>query len=147
MNIKTKTALSIIIPLLILGLFILFYFMKPSTRNATYSKPDYKLTSKELNLEFLKNDSIAIHKYGNRIIELSGVIAGVKKSHAHGVILTLDDPMMGIKCVMDSSYKDVPMDIQTGNIVRITGICVGSDHIIGVMMNQCILTDKKVTTP
>lgn len=145
MNVKTKTALSIIIPLLLLGGMILVYFLRNSSGDVKNAQPQYKISSKELNREFILNDSITNLKYSGKIVELQGIIADVKKSEAHGIIIVFDDPSMGVKCVMDSTIKEIPKDAEIGNTVKIKGVCIGSDQLIGVMINQCIITEKSGT--
>lgn len=146
MNQKTKTIIFIAVPLLILGFLIFSHFLKGSNGDLMRAKTDYQFTSVELNRKFLKNDSVSNAIYGNKVIELTGVVANVKNSDAHGVIVTFDDPVMGIKCVMDSAYKEFPKDFGIGSEVNIKGICIGSDQLIGVMMNHCILLESKKTT-
>ena len=142
MNSKSKTIISIILPLLCLVVIIMVYYMRQSgsIKNQT---SDYKLSAKALNKEFIMNDSASNAKYGNKIIELTGSVADIKNSEMHGIIITLDNPMMGVKCVMDSTIKTLPTDIAVGDTVNIKGVCIGSDQLIGVMMNQCFITEKK----
>jgi len=146
MNTKSKTIVSILLPLFILGAIIAVYFVKQQS-GIKNKKSEYQLTSKVLNKEFILNDSLAFAKYGNKIVELTGVIANIKNSEMHGIIVTLDNPDMGIKCVMDSTIKEIPVEVTIGSTVSIKGVCVGSDQLIGVLMNQCFITDKKATLP
>jgi hypothetical protein len=139
MSRKNKTILFIALPLMILVFVIAGYYMK--TPGSIKSQTDYQLSSRELNREFINNDSLATVKYSRKIVELNGAVANIKTSETHGTILTLDDAMMGVKCVMDSTVKDLAVVI--GDTVTIKGICIGSDQLIGVLMNQCIITSKK----
>jgi hypothetical protein len=138
---STRTTITIFIPLLILIVVVAVYYLKQPD-DIQNKKSDYKLSSIELNREFLRNDSASNAKYQRKVIEVTGKVANIKKSEMHGVIITLDDPMMGIKCVMDSTVKELPARIEIGTPVSIKGVCVGSDQLIGVMMNQCVLAEK-----
>ena len=142
MNTKSKTLITILIPLLILGAIVAVYYLKQpgSVKN---KKADYQLTSRTLNKEFMVNDSLAYAKYSKKVVELTGAVATIKNSEMHGIIVTLDDPMMGVKCVMDSTVKTLPTEVVEGSTVNIKGVCIGSDQLIGVMLNQCFITGTK----
>lgn len=147
MNVKTKTTLSILIPVGILLILVSFYYLRKQGSDMKHAHADYKFSSRELNIEFIKNDSIANAKYGNKIIELTGVVANIRKSDMHGIILTYDDAMMGIKCVLDTTIKTIPQEIKQGSTATIKGVCVGSDQMIGVMLHKCIITSLKPANP
>lgn len=142
---KNRTLAIITLPLLAILFITVHYFTKNNNGDLKNSRSDYEFSSKSLNKEFLANDSAANAIYGSKIIELTGPVANIRKSEMHGIIITLDDPMMGIKCVMDSTIKSIPTDIALGTIISLKGICIGSDRLIGVMLNQCIITGKKET--
>lgn len=146
MNAKAKTILSVIVPLIILGTIITVYYMRQNG-NIKNTPSDFKLSSKAINKEFLINDSVANATYSNKIVELTGVIAGIKNSEMHGIVITFDDPVMGVKCVMDSTIKTLPEDVAIGSTVSIKGVMIGLDQMIGVMMNQCVITNKETVTP
>lgn len=140
MDIKFKTALSVALPVVVLGVLILVYYAKGSGNGIKNKTPEFQLSSKILNKEFILNDSVANAKYGNKVVELKGVVANIRKSETHGIIITFDDPVMGIKCVMDTTLLSIPTELGIGSNVSIKGICIGSDQLIGVLMNQCIVT-------
>lgn len=142
MNAKSKTFITILLPLVIFGAIIAVYYLKQSG-SVKNRRAEYQLTSKALNREFLMNDSISNAKYGNKIVELSGVVANIKNSEMHGLVVTLDDVMMGVKCVMDSTVKTLPANVKIGSEVSIKGVCIGSDQLIGVMLNQCFIVNLK----
>lgn len=142
MKTKFSSILLISIPLLILLVLAGVYFAGKSSRSVKGSSPAYKITAREINIAYIQNDSIADLKYLNRIIQISGKVASIKKSEAHGTIVTLDDPMMGVKCIMDSAYLPKPSAISVGDDVKIKGICLGSDQLVGVMFNNCLLVES-----
>lgn len=139
---KLKTIFPILLPLLVLGAIIAVYYIK-QPQSIKNRKVDYQMSSLALNKEFLRNDSIANKKYSDKVIELSGSIANVRKSDAHGLIITLDDVMMGIKCVMDTTVKSLPVGAEIGSSVVIKGVCIGFDPLVGLMINQCIINKIK----
>lgn len=140
MNRKNKTILFIALPFVVLGLLITVYYLnKPG--NLRNQSGEFQISSMDLNREFINNDSLATLKYSNKVIELRGAVANIRNSETHGTIITMDDPMMGVKCVMDSTVKEISVSI--GDTVTVKGICVGSDRLIGVLMNQCIIAGNK----
>lgn len=142
MNTHSKTLVSVLIPLFILGAIIGVYYLR-QPQSIKNKRSDFQLSSKALNKEFITNDSLANAKYGSKIVEVTGSVANIRNSEMHGIIVTLDDPMMGIKCVLDTTIKTLPTEIAIGSTVNIKGVCVGSDDMIGVMMNQCFISFKR----
>jgi hypothetical protein len=147
MNVKTKTILSILIPVGILLIMVVVYYLRQSGSDMKHARTDFKFTSRELNIEFIKNDSLANAKFGNKVVELTGVVANIRKSEMHGIILTYDDAMMGIKCVLDTTIKTIPQEIKEGSTATLKGICAGSDQMIGVMLHKCIIMNHKPANP
>ncbi len=146
MKSKTKTIFTVLLPLVILGVIIVIYYLR-QPNNVNSKKADFKTSSMALNKEFLVNDSIANIKYGNKVIEVSGSVANIKNSDMHGIIITMDDAMMGMRCVMDTTIKTLPEEVKIGSSVRIKGVLIGFDPMIGLMMNQSIILESKAPAP
>lgn len=143
---KAKTIVSILLPLIALGIIVAVYYLRQPD-NVKSKKTDFKFTSMALNKEFLMNDSIANKKYGSKIIEVTGPVANIRKSDMHGTIITMDDAMMGMRCVMDTTVKSLPVEVKIGSLVRIKGVLIGFDPMIGLMMNQSVILESKDPEP
>jgi small nuclear ribonucleoprotein (snRNP)-like protein len=115
--------------------------------NIKSKRTDVKISSMALNKEFLINDSIANKKYGNKVIEVSGPVGNIRNSDMHGIIITMDDAMMGMKCVLDTTIKTLPVEVKIGSTVKIKGVLIGFDPMIGLMMNQSIILESKAPAP
>lgn len=146
MKSKTRTYIAIFLPLAILGVLVAVYYLRqPNTVKS--KKADFEISSTALNKEFLINDSIANIKYSNKVIEVTGPVANIRNSDMHGTIITMDDAMMGMRCVMDTTVKSLPEEVKIGSTVRIKGVLIGFDPMIGLMMNQSIILESKAPAP
>lgn len=146
MNTKSKTIFFILLPVLILAAVVAVYYLRqPDSVKSMRSA--YQISSRAINKEFLMNDSLASIKYSSKIIEVSGPVANIKKSDAHGIIITMDDAMMGMKCVLDTTIKTLPTELNIGSAVKIKGVLIGFDPMVGLMMNQCFVMESKTSEP
>jgi hypothetical protein len=146
MKSSTKTILSILIPLLVLGILVAVYYLRQPD-NIKSKRTEFQLSSLALNKEFLINDSAANQKYGSKVIEVTGPVANIRASEMHGTIITMDDAMMGMKCILDTTIKTLPAEVKIGSSVKIKGVLIGFDPMIGLMMNQSIILESKDPTP
>jgi hypothetical protein len=142
---QTRTILLLVLALALLGGAIGFYMYNKPQPDVADAVPVFILPAMDVNREFIANDSVAGAKYMGQILQINGTIADIQADSVHGIILTLDDPMVGVRCSMDK--KLVPLSDQSklekGKPVEVKGICAGFDHIFGVVMNRCVFAEPK----
>jgi hypothetical protein len=98
------------------------------------------LTATEIVKEFQANEAVALNKYNNKIVEITGEVIKVNTDSAASVIiLKTDDPGATI-----SSKLNGKQDIRLGSIISVKGILTG--FILNqVQLNQAIIT--KISLP
>jgi hypothetical protein len=143
MKSKTKTFVFVGLSAVLLAAIIGVYMYNKPAKDISGTSPDFQLTSVDLNKEFIAQDSLSEAKYLGKILELTGVIADIQADSIHGIILTLDDPTMGVRCTLDK--KLVPLTdkdkLTKGKAVKVKGLCAGFDPVFGVVLNRCSLLE------
>jgi hypothetical protein len=142
---QTKTILSLFLALVLLGGAIGLYMYNKPQPDITKKVPEFVLPALDLSKEFIANDSIAGQKYTGHLVQISGIISDIQADSTHGIILTLDDPMAGVRCSMDKIL--VPLSDQSklekGKPVEVKGLCAGFDEFFGVVVNRCVFVESK----
>jgi hypothetical protein len=78
----------------------------------------------------------ADEKYKGKIIELTGVVAGIEKHTLGGINLFLEDKRKGVKCVLPATLKDQVLGLQSDDDVTVRGECRGK--ILGhILVEKC----------
>ena len=128
---------------LILGGIIAVYFVynKPhidvSNRNA-----DFILSADELYEEFFENDVIALEKYNDKIIELTGRLQVISKSDKSISNIVIAGDLAVVNCEMDSLYVSQLELGMEGIQIQIRGIFVGFDDLLGeLQLRRCIVVE------
>ncbi|MFN8208224.1 MAG: hypothetical protein U0T82_12575 [Bacteroidales bacterium] len=142
---KPKTILMLLLALILLGVAIGLYMYNKPRPDITKAVPEFVLPALDLSREFIANDSLAGVKYTGHTVQISGSIADIQADSVHGIILTLDDPMAGVRCAMDKVL--VPLSekntLVKGTNVEVKGICAGFDEFFGVVVNRCVFAQPK----
>lgn len=99
-----------------------------------------KVTSTELFNDFSTNEAAAQKKYvpekvGEKKVEISGEISEVGKNDAGETWYTLktNDPMFGVKCIIDKGYEIA--GTKAGDKITVRGFCDG--YNMDVIVNRC----------
>ena len=102
-------------------------------------KPDFILTSFELQKAFEENETIAIEKYVNKIIEVTGTVLSVTTGEGNvtNISLETDSSLSSVICTLASgSGPAVPVP---GKEIRIRGECSG--FLMDVLLNNCVIIE------
>lgn len=134
---SVKTALVTVILLGLTGLGIGLYLYNKQDRNLQKEKPDFKITSIDLQNAFEENEAASIARYVNKIIEVTGTIESVKAGEGNitSVILKTGSALSSVICTLSS--KADPADLVPGNEVVIRGECSG--FLMDVLLNNCVI--------
>ena len=134
---SVKTALGTVILLGLAGLVIGLYLFNKQDRNLQKEKPDFKITSIDLQKAFEENEAASIARYVNKIIEVTGTIESVKTGEGNitSVILKTESGLSSVICTL-SSRAD-PAALATGDEVVIRGECSG--FLMDVLLNNCVI--------
>ncbi len=135
---------KILIIILLIGIpviFVAIYLYTKPVKDLTHASPDYVLEASVLYEEFAQNEAAANKKYVNKILEVSGMLAGKQTNNNGSTSLFLLDDLMGINCSLDSAYstleKEAVKSLKTGEKIIIKGKCNGM--LTDVQLSSCIL--------
>ena len=123
--------------LLIGGGTDLYMFNKkvPTLENKT---PDFVVDANYLFNAFDMNETEAMSKYENKVIEVTGKVISVKNNESDSNIILEADMAMGGGINCSFKYKQ-EKEIKEGSIVTIKGQCQG--YLMDVILNNCKLTE------
>ncbi len=115
--------------------------------NVDESKPDFTLSSVELQSAFATDEAQAKEMYQSKIVQVNGMISSITAASDTNLVLLLEvDGISNISCQMDPQFHSRMGGVAPGNNVVIKGICSGSkkDDLLGsqdVLMNRCVLVN------
>lgn len=135
-----KIILFIIIVVAVAGAAAGIWLFNKKPADLKKTKPDMFVTATILQKEFEENESEASVKYVSKILEVTGIIASVKRDGEGLPTITLktDSDFSSIICTLNSSQDT---DVLTpGNEVTIRGECSG--FLMDVLLNNCAVIEK-----
>jgi hypothetical protein len=109
-------------------------------------KPDYTLTADELLGEYQKNEVGADQKYKEKLIQVTGTVAGIKKAPLMGYFVGLgsaqDADTYDMMCFLDPSAEADAGQLKVGDKVTIMGICKGKTAGLQLNLRQCAIVKE-----
>ena len=134
---SAKTALSVVILLGLTGLGVGLYLYNKQDKNLRNEKPDFIITSTDLQRAFEEDEAASIARYVNKIIEVTGTIESVKAGEGNitSVILKTGSGLSSVICTLSSNAD--PAALVSGNEVVIRGECSG--FLMDVLLNNCVI--------
>ncbi len=97
-----------------------------------------RITAEAIFDSFTVNENRANQVYLNKAIEVSGIVADIKKNQEGNAVVYLktSDPIFGVNC----TFKENPDSIVPGSNITFKGICTG--YLSDVIINQGIIVKK-----
>jgi hypothetical protein len=134
---SVKTVIYAIVFLGVAGMGIGLYLYNKQDNNLQKEKPDFILSSNELQKAFEENETSSIERYVNKIIEVTGTIVSVTTGEGDitNIALKTDSDQSLVICTLVSGSE--PIALAPGNFVRIRGECSG--FLMDVLLNNCII--------
>ena len=129
-SIMKKKVLIFVGILCLAGFGIYQYAYKPQ-RNIGLEKPDFDISVPNLELEFVKSDSLANLKFLDKTISIYGKITNIDLSNK---IITVD------KKLLARFTNSIPNTLQLQNSIALKGRVVGFDDLLEeIQMDQCTI--------
>lgn len=116
-----KIILIVLIVLLAIASGLYFYMYK-NHRDIASEEASFSIAVKDLESEFIQNDSLANKKYLDKTIEVYGKITSMD---ATTKIIVLDDKMEG------TSQQSISQGLTVGKQVKMKGRFIGYDDLLG----------------
>ena len=133
--IKIAIAVVFFITLTVIGVGL--YLFNKQHSDLQNVNPDYVITAVDLQKAFEDDETSAIAKYVNRVIEVSGIIESVKAGEKNVLNITLKtgSDLSSVICTFPPATSS--MNLLSGNYVVIRGECSG--FLMDVLLNNCTL--------
>jgi hypothetical protein len=140
MKTYVKIALGVVLFVAIAGIGAGLYFYNLKPKNLSSVKPDFVMSSTELQKAFEDNEGAATTKFVSKVIEVSGEIASVKQGENNSINISLrtGSEMSSVICTFPASTK--PGELAAGATVTIHGVCSG--YLMDVLLNNCAIAKK-----
>lgn len=134
-------ALVFIFLLAVAGILAAVYLYNLKEKDLGKVKPDYVMTASALQKAFEVGEDLAVEKYANKIIEVTGVIGSVKYGENNSVNVSLEtESNYTLVICTFQNFEDLP-DLSPGQTITIRGECSG--YLLDVLMNNCVLVGVK----
>lgn len=132
-----KIVLVVVATLGLAGICVGLYLFNLQAIDLQKVKPDFAMTSIDLQKAFEDNEAVSITKYVNKIIEVTGTIESVKAGEGNitNVALKTGSELSSVICTL--SPQSDPAPLVSGNEVTIRGECSG--FLMDVLMNNCVV--------
>jgi len=151
-NTKKKVASIFILGLIFSGALGFFYYNAPH-RDVQGADADYKLTAKELVVEYLENSEQANQKYlsqdgDSKILEINGVVSEIVTDFENNKVVLLESNIrgVGVRCTFTSDSNQHTANISVGEEITVKGvILVGASYdselemFEDAVLNKCYL--------
>jgi hypothetical protein len=136
-----KRIIIIFLFIVIAGGFILGYYMynKPHV-NVSEEKIDLTTSVDALVNDFQTDQELAVRKYADKIVLLSGQFhsSSQQKNHIKTIILSGSHNLAN--CEMDTLYSDKIPAFSEGDEISLKGLFVGYDDLLGeLQLKKCLV--------
>ncbi len=116
----------------------------PPPKTEPEMKPAATATAEEIQADYLKNALGGDTKYKDKLIEITGKVAGVGQAPLLGYFVGFGASVEGadqydIMCFLDESAKEAASRLNKGDKVTLKGFCVGRPGGLVVKVNNCVL--------
>ena len=106
-------------------------------------KPAATLTADELLDEYKKNEVGADQKFKDKIVQVSGKVAEVKKDlfgrYFIGLGTAHEDDNFDVMCYLDKTAEEAAGKLQKGETTTLMGLCQGRAGGLVLTLKSCIL--------
>jgi tRNA_anti-like len=134
-----KIALIVTGILALAGAIAGFYLYNLKPKDLGKVKPDFVLTSSELQKSFEENETSAGAKYINKIIEVSGEISSVQPGENNSMNISLKTNNSSSSVICTFPYGSEPGKYKEGSQITVRGECSG--YLMDVLLNNCVIAE------
>jgi len=133
---KVKIILAVITILVLVGATIAYMQYNKPHRDAAAEKPVAELTAYQLFAAFGNNETEAMALFGNKIVQVSGIIMETSTLPDGTVqaVLDVNDPIFGVKATFQNPG---PENLVAGTDITLKGICSGFNS--DVELTGCVI--------
>ncbi|WP_107037257.1 OB-fold protein [Brumimicrobium mesophilum] len=132
----TKYTLFGLLALALVGGGLGYYMFNKKVPTLEKTNPDFVISADDLFNEFENDESKALKKFENKIIEVTGKVISVKNNKFDSNIILVAEMAMigGVNCSFKYKQEN---EVKKGSMVTIKGQCQG--FLMDVVLNNCQL--------
>ncbi|HUM89545.1 MAG TPA: hypothetical protein PKV50_08440 [Prolixibacteraceae bacterium] len=122
------------------GLLAMSYVFRSPENSVAKEQAVFQIGANDLFSSFETDENAANEKFIGKVIEVSGEVVSTEQT-ANGqleVLLMVENPMGGVRCVFETAQQKVIGKLKTGQTVSIKGKCSGM--LMEVVLDNCALT-------
>ena len=136
-----KQTLAIVaIGIIIAGIVLTYYLYNKPHVNVSKQQVDHEVTLDKLLVEFNTDINAANQKYADKILLLTGVLHSDPGIDKTDFVLSSENGIAN--CELDSQYNETLRNYKPGDQLRVKGIFVGYDDLLGeLQLKKCMITE------
>ncbi len=137
MKTSVKIALFVVFFIALTGILVALIMFNKQHKDLSKTKPDFVLTSTDLQKAFEENEAAATAKYANKIIEVSGTITsvGTGENNVLNISLKTGSDLSSVICTFPAGTEQAKFG--KGSLIILRGECSG--FLMDVLLNNCVL--------
>lgn len=137
MKTSVKIILFVVFFIALTGILVALIMFNKQHKDLNKAKPDFVLTSIDLQKAFEENEAAATAKYINKIIEVSGIIesAGTGENNVLNISLKTGSDLSSVICTFPAGTEQAKFS--KGSPITLRGECSG--FLMDVLLNNCVL--------
>ena len=117
-----------------------YYVFNMPRRNISKEMAVYTIEAKQLIADFKMNEDSATKKYLDKTIAVKGEIKNIRTLDNHSMVFSLEDPMEGVSCTVDSAdvvnYFSKLTQFTKGSTGNFKGRCSGM--LMDIQVINCV---------
>lgn len=135
-----KILVIAVIGIIIAGIVIAYYLYNKPHVNVSEEKIDYEMVLDQLLVEFSTDMNAANQKYADKILLLTGILHTDPETGGTGFVLSGENGVAN--CELDSQYIETLKNHTAGDQLKVKGIFVGYDDLLGeLQLKKCMITE------
>lgn len=117
-----------------------YYVFNMPRRNISKEMAVYTIEAKQLIADFKMDEDSATKKYLDKTIAVKGEIKNIRTLDNHSMVFSLEDPMEGVSCTVDSAdvvnYSSKLTQFAKGSTGNFKGRCSGM--LMDIQVINCV---------
>ena len=141
MKTPVKIALAIVFVIAVGGILAALYLYNLKPKDLQKVKPEFTVTSFDLQKAFEENEANASKKYINKVVEVSGEIISITGLEKNSWNVTLQTGSDFAKVICTFPVVPNPDVFTLGKQIAVRGVCSGV--LSDVLLNNCVVIIQK----
>jgi len=141
MKTPVKIALAVVFVVAVGGILAALYLYNLKPKDLQKVKPEFTITSTELQKAFEENEANASKTYINKVVEVTGEVISIVGSEKNSWNVTLQTGSDFAKVICTFPAVSNPDVFILGKEITVRGVCSGV--LSDVLLNNCVVVNQK----